>query len=223
MSSGGVWNAAWEARCEQFLAQSGAWGVAHDRLHVLRVVQMARRLAQEESADPDIVLPAAWLHDAVFVPKDSPRRALASRLAAERAAAFLGEAGYSADLIPPIAHAIEAHSFSADIAPRTLEAQVVQDADRLDALGAIGLARTLQVGAALGLPLYHAHEPFPLVRPPDDAVSTVDHFYTKLLHLADTMQTASGRAEAQRRTAFMRAFLAQLADELGVGQGAGDR
>ena len=169
----------------------------------------------EEGARVDVVLPAAWLHDCVHVAKDSPQRAHASRLAADHALRFLESAGYPAAALPAIRHAIEAHSFSAGIAPETLEAKVVQDADRLDALGAIGLARCIAVGAALGRPVYEPNDPFCRERVPDDRGASVDHFYTKLLKLAGTMQTAAGRREAERRTAFLRAFLAQLESEIG--------
>lgn len=206
----------WQARCEAFLAQGAhAADAAHDIAHIRRVVASASALAQAERADLAVVLPAAWLHDCVLVPKDSPLRAQASRMAADAAVQFLREAGYPPELLPAIHHAVEAHSFSAGIAPRSREAQVVQDADRLDALGAIGVARCLMLGGALGRRLYDPAEPFPIQRQPDDLANTVDHFYVKLLRLADTMQTAAGRAEAERRTAFMCGFLDQLALEIG--------
>jgi uncharacterized protein len=181
---------------------------------VLRVVATARRLARLEGARLDVVLPAAWLHDCVVLPKDSPRRAQASRLAAEKAVAFLKESGYRPDCLEPIGHAIEAHSFSAQIRPQTIEARVVQDADRLDAIGAIGVARCLMLGAMMDTPLYDADEPFPTSRAPDDRVAIIDHFYTKLLKLNELMNTAAARSEANRRTRFMNVFLEQLRDEL---------
>lgn len=206
----------WEERCRAFLTERMAGDAAHDHEHTRRVVTNARALAAAEGADLAVVLPAAWLHDCVTVPKDSPQRPLASRLAAEEAAAFLAAAGYPAGLVPAVAHAVAAHSFTAGIAPETAEARVVQDADRLDALGAVGIARCLMLGATMGRPLYDPAEPFPVRRPPDDAVSSIDHFFTKLLRLAATMTTAAGRAEAERRTEVMREYLRQLAHEIGV-------
>lgn len=204
----------WERRFEQFLARADAGGdAAHDLAHIRRVVANAAALADPERADLAVVLPAAWLHDCVVVAKDSPQRARASTLAADAAAEFLRAHGYPADL-GAIHHAIAAHSFSAQIAPRTAEARVVQDADRLDALGAIGIARCLMLGGALGRRLYDPGEPFPIARPPDDLANTVDHFYTKLLRLAGTMTTPAGRAEAEHRTEFMRQFLGQLGAEI---------
>lgn len=203
-----------ERCCREKLAATGG-DAAHDLAHVERVVGNARSLAATEGARLEIVLPAAWLHDCVTVPKDSPQRAAASRLAAAQAVDWLCEWGWAAALRPEIAHAIEAHSFSAGIAPRTIEARVVQDADRLDALGAVGLARCLMLGGAMGRPLYAADDPWCEQRAPDDRTACVDHFYTKLLKLEGTMQTAAGRHEAQRRTVFLRQYLAELKRETG--------
>lgn len=202
-----------ERHCVEELTAMGG-DAAHDLEHVRRVVRNAQELAAAEGANLEIVLPAAWLHDCVTVPKDSPQRAQASRLAAAQAGRWLRAWGWPEDLLPEIAHAIEAHSFSAGIPPRTVEAKVVQDADRLDALGAVGLARCLLLGGALGRPLYVAGDPFCERRPADDSAACVDHFYTKLLKLGDTMQTAGGKAEAGRRTEFLRQFLAELKREI---------
>jgi uncharacterized protein len=206
----------WEPRFEQFLLEDAdpPADPAHDPAHVRRVVRQARRLARAEGAALPVVLPAAWLHDCAQAPKDADERSNASTAAARRARAFLEDAGYPAEHLDAIGHAIEAHSYSAGIAPRTLEAKVVQDADRLDALGAIGIARCFAVGGALGHALCHPTEPLPQHRPADDARFTVDHFYTKLLRLADQMQTEAGRAEAEQRTAFVRGFLEQLESDV---------
>lgn len=203
-----------ERRCREKLAAAGG-DAAHDLAHVARVVRNAQVLATAEGANLDVVLPAAWLHDCVTVAKDSPQRAAASRLAAARALTWLREWGWPEALLPEIAHAIEAHSFSAAITPRTIEAKVVQDADRLDALGAVGLARCLMLGGALGRPLYAAGDPFCERRTPDDTAACIDHFYTKLLKLEATMQTPAGQAEARRRTEYLREFLNELKREIG--------
>ena len=206
----------WEQQFAAFLDEQMATAdSAHDRTHILRVVTMARQLALAEAAQLAVVIPAAWLHDCVIVAKDSPDRHLASQWAAETAVSFLARAGYPSEHLPAIQQAIAAHSFTAAIAPQTLEAKVVRDADRLDALGAIGIARCFVTGAHLGLPLYHSQEPFPLTRPADDRQYSLDHFYVKLLRLAEGMQTAAGRAEAQRRTEFMKRYLAELRREIG--------
>jgi uncharacterized protein len=187
---------------------------AHDTAHLARVVAWAARLAAEEGAAVDVVMPAAWLHDCVHVPVTSPDRPRASVMAGDAAVSFLRRIGYAPDCLDAIHHAISAHSFSAKIAPVSIEARVVQDADRLDAIGAIGVARCLMLGGQLGRTLYDADDPFAQHRAPSDTVSSIDHFYTKLLTLAATMQTNSGRNEAERRTEFMRAYLHQLRTEL---------
>lgn len=208
----------WERRFARFLDRQEQGDAAHDRAHVRRVVAAAKALADEEGAALEVVLPAAWLHDCVAVPKDAPGRSDASAKAATAAGAFLNEAGYSPEHRSAIQHAIEAHSFSAGLAPETLEAKVVQDADRLDALGAVGIARCLMVGGQLGHALYDPDAPFSDERPPheplNDDAYVLDHFYTKLLTLAGTMQTAAGRAEAERRTDFMKAYLHRLRTEI---------
>jgi uncharacterized protein len=204
----------WEPRFIRFIGEQPGSDPGHGLIHLQRVVATALHLAGSEGARAEVVLPAAWLHDCVHVSKDSPDRPRASRLAAAHAVSFLTDAAYPAAALSEIAHAIEAHSYSAGIRPRTIEAQVVQDADRLDALGAIGVARCIAVGAALGRPLYEREDPFCEHRPPDDQGASVDHFYSKLLTLEGTMQTAAGRAEARRRTAFIQAFIAQLRTEI---------
>ena len=189
---------------------------AHDIAHVERVVANARAIAQAEGADLGVVLPAAWLHDCVSLPKNHPERASASRLAAERACDWLRTQGEPEARLQAIGHAITAHSFSAGIPAESLEARVVQDADRLDALGAVGIARCLMVGGAIGRTLYAPDDPFCTARTPDDQSFTLDHFYRKLFRVADTLHTATARQMAAERVRFMRAFLGQLATE-GVG------
>ncbi|MCC7055088.1 MAG: HD domain-containing protein [Gemmatimonadaceae bacterium] len=176
---------------------------------------MARSIATEEGADLDVVMPAAWLHDCVHVAVTSPDRPRASVMAGDMAVTFLRDIGYGdVALLNRVHHAIAAHSFSARIAPLTAEARVVQDADRLDAIGAIGIARCLMLGGQMGRVLYDPADPFAEHRVASDAVSSLDHFYTKLLTLAGTMQTASGRREADRRTAVMQQWLDALRREI---------
>ena len=218
-SEWGKWGKKWEAVfCEFVKVEMQDADPGHDLAHVRRVVNAAILIGETEGASAEVVLPAAWLHDCVVVPKNSPQRSQASRMAAERAADFLGQVGYEGALIPAIEHAIVAHSFSARVTPETLEAKVVQDADRLEAIGALGLARCLMTGGAMGTQLVDAEEPFPVIRMADDAVSSVDHLFVKLLRLPQIMQTAMGKAMAGKRVAFLELFLRELADELYVEQ-----
>ncbi len=187
---------------------------AHDLSHFHRVVKTAKRLAAEERAEVDVVIPAAWLHDLVPVPKNDPRRSQASHLSAQAAVRFLQTINFPLPFYDRIAHAIEAHSFSAQVRPLTIEAQVVQDADRLDALGAIGIARVFATAGLLNRPLYRQEDPFCTDRAPDDAHFTVDHFYKKLLVVCETLQTKSGRAEGVRRRDVLVGYLENLRREV---------
>ncbi len=186
----------------------------HDLSHFERVVANARKICAAEGAREDVVVPAAWLHDFVIVPKNDPRRKEASRLSARGASEFLKSIGYEETLIADIAHAIEAHSYSAGITPRTLEAKIVQDADRLDGLGAIGIARCFTVGGSIGRALYCPEEPFAKERSLDDGRYTLDHFYVKLFKTIEMMHTGSAREEGKRRAETMRGFLGALKSEV---------
>lgn len=187
---------------------------SHDSLHLKRVVAMAKILCQQESANPNIVIPAAWLHDFVVIPKDSPLRKQASRISATRAVDFLERIGYPKEFHAAIAHCIEAHSFSANIATQTLEAAIVQDADRLDALGAIGIARMMIIAGRMKRPLYSEVDPLCQQRAPDDGEYTIDHFYVKLFKIAETLKTKSALAEGARRVQVMKTYLQDLAREI---------
>lgn len=207
-------DAYWSALFLDLLETHAVKDAAHDAGHIRRVVTNARRLSTAEGADWLVVMPAAWLHDCVIVPKSSPDRKQASVIAAREAVAWLEKLGWPHGRLEEIFHAIEAHSFSAGIVPRTLEAKVVQDADRLDALGAAGLTRTLMLGGELKREFYAAVDPFCESRIPDDSVYTLDHLFSKLLTLEGTMQTSSGKLEARQRADFLKVFLVQLRQEI---------
>jgi uncharacterized protein len=211
------WQSEWGQVIERLAREAMiAADAAHGIEHVQRVVGNAIQLSYGTLANPCVVLPAAWLHDSVSVPKNSPDRSRASTLAASHARELLWRVAYPECWIEPIAHCIAAHSFSAGIACQTLEAELVQDADRLEALGAIGIARCLMTGGSMGQRLYHPNDPFPLERPPSDCEQSIDHFFAKLLGLHRTMRTEPGRVEAVRRTRFLVQFLEQLASEIGA-------
>jgi uncharacterized protein len=199
---------------EKFLKENGDFDSSHDVAHTKRVVANAEKIMRFETADNEIVVAAAWLHDCVILPKNHPERKKASRMAAERAVTFLAEEGFPEDKQRGVAHAIEAHSFSGGITPETIEAKIVQDADRLDALGAVGIARCLMVGGQLNRLLYNTDDPFCKTRHPDDLEWTLDHFYTKLFKLPETMNTESARSEARARILFMEKYLEVLRKEI---------
>lgn len=208
------WLAKYEVQFYTFLEAQGYADAAHDLAHIHRVVKIAKQLGAEENAVLAVVVPAAYLHDCVSLPKNHPDRHLASTLAADKAIEFLTSIGYPSKYYEGIHHAIRAHSFSANVAPQSVEAKVVQDADRLDALGAIGIARCLQVSGALNRALYSLDDPFCEEREPDDAHYSIDHFYNKLFRIAQSLNTPSAQLEGIKREKRMRTFLDHLAREI---------
>ncbi len=179
---------------------------SHDFAHILRVLTSCETIGAREGADQAILRPAALLHDIVIVPKNDRGRSEASTLAAEAAKPLLRDCGYGDEAIDRIAAVIVEHSFSKGKAASSIEAAVLQDADRLDSLGAIGLFRTATTGCLMGAAYYNVEDPHAEHRALNDKAYTLDHFETKLLKLPGLMNTATAREEAERRAAFMRIF-----------------
>ncbi|WP_075183544.1 phosphohydrolase [Pantoea sp. 1.19] len=207
----------WQNRFEKWLQE--AWpqaDKAHDVAHLARVWQTAQHIMQHTEANALLVLAGCYFHDVVNLPKDHPQRHLASRLSAEETRRILQQVfpDFPPELREPVAHAVHAHSFSAAVPPLTPEAKIVQDADRLESLGAIGLARVFYVSGALGQALFHPQDPLGHQRELDDSRWALDHFQTKLLRLPDTMQTEEGRRLAQHNADFLVTFMAKLSAEL---------
>ncbi len=188
---------------------------AHDFDHVLRVTDLAVRLAEAEGADVDIVRTAALLHDVGR--KEAEARGLDhAEYAAERAQDIL--AGYPPDQVAAVVEAIRAHRFRAGPSPATLEAQVLSDADKLDAIGAIGVARAFAYGGRAGQRLWApvtedaAHHP---TDQPNQSEHTPVHEYViKLSRFKDLLFTATARQIAVQRHETMRAFFEQLTREV---------
>jgi uncharacterized protein len=187
---------------------------AHDYSHVLRVRDTALRIAAEERVDAEIVEAAALLHELFYVPKGSVEAHRSGELCAQKARALLNGVGFPSERIEAVCECIRVHAFSAGLEAATQEARVLQDADRLDAIGAIGVARCFATCATMKRPFYSPGDPFCRSREPDDKKWGVDHFYRKLLRIEQGLHTETARAMAKERTAFMRAFLGQLEKEI---------
>lgn len=187
---------------------------SHDRLHIERVFKLACLLQEKEGGDLDIIIPASLMHDYCPTEKDSSNRKFASQVSADEAVDFLASLGLKEHCLAGIHHAIVAHSFSAKIEPKTLEAKIVQDADRLDALGSVGIGRTFSVGARFKSRFYHESDPWGEHRELDDRSHTLDHFFVKLLKLADSLQTKTAKELAIPRMKIMKLFLDHLKEEL---------
>ena len=196
--------------------------LAHDLDHVLRVYRWAVRLAAEAGADPDLAGAAALVHDLVNVPKESPQRAMGSTLSAAAGAEVLPRAGYSEAEVTAVVEAVRTCSWSRGRPPSSALGAVLQDADRLDAIGAIGIARNFACAQAMSSRgvagrFYHPEDPLGQTdRALDDRRNAADHYAIKLLRLAQTMHTPTAKAEANRRHAFLKTFLAQLSAEVAL-------
>jgi uncharacterized protein len=186
----------------------------HDLHHCLRVALWTIRIGGE-GIDWRRAVAAALLHDIVNPPKNSPDRARASGLSADEARRLLPGLGFDAEAIEDIALAIRDHSFSRGAVPERPLGQALQDADRLEALGTLGVLRTVSTGARMGSRYFDPEDPWAEHRPLDDKAQMVDHFFTKLFRLPGTMNTQAGREEAERRARYMEQFLDQLGSEIG--------
>jgi uncharacterized protein len=203
----------------------------HDFSHTERVAKLGYKLFRQEvmalenreltQDEKDSIFAAALLHDCVPIPKNSPLRKESSRICSEKAFEILskqklsnGEKAWSADWIHEISQAILDHSFSSKRIPGSLLGECLQDADRLEALGAIGLYRTIATGVSMGAKLFDPIDPWAENRALDDQRFSLDHFYTKLFKLTETFCTQSGKIEANRRTKFLEKFVEQLKLEL---------
>jgi uncharacterized protein len=187
---------------------------AHDFNHVMRVYKNAQKLCKKENANNKLVLSAALLHDIISYPKSDKLSKSSSLKSAEESKKILKKLDFSEKEIQIISEAIRDHSFSQGKTPKTLEGKILQDADRLDAIGAIGIARVFAVGGSEKRPLYEKGDPFCKTRIPDDKTWTLDHFYKKLLKLESQMNTKYAKIEAKKRTKVLKNFLSELKREL---------
>jgi uncharacterized protein len=187
---------------------------AHDFEHIMRVYKNAQKICKKEKGNQKLILCATLLHDIVSYPKSDKRSKLSSIHSAKKSEQILKKYDFTTEEITIISNAIRDHSFSQNKVPSTLEGKILQDADRLDAIGAIGIARVFATGGSLKRPFYNIDDPFCKARKPDDKTWTIDHFYQKLLNLESHMNTKSGKIEAKKRTKVLREFLKQLKQEL---------
>ncbi len=187
---------------------------AHDFEHVMRVYKNAQKICNTEKANKNLVLIAVLLHDIVSYPKSDKRSKTSSIKSADKSREVLEKYNLSKENIKIISDAINDHSFSQNKIPVTIEGKILQDADRLDALGAIGIARVFATGGSLNRPFYNIDDPFCKKRIPNDQIWTVDHFFQKLLKLESLMNTKSGKVEAKKRTKILKEFLNQLTQEI---------
>jgi len=183
---------------------------AHDFEHVMRVYHNAERICKNENGNKKLILSAVLLHDIIKInnQKDS---ALQSAKLSEK---ILKENYFLDDEITIISDAIKEHSFSKGKIPSTLEGKILQDADRLDAIGAIGLARVFSFSGSNNRPFYDPKDPFSKNRSINDNKWAIDHFYEKLLTLEQKMNTKTGKSIAKKRTKILKNFLKEIKNEI---------
>ncbi|CAN5187990.1 phosphohydrolase [soil metagenome] len=207
----------WEQRFTAWWHQRPVDDGAHDLAHFRRVWHAAKCIASLETEPADLftLLTAAYFHDLVSLPKNHPERSQSSWYSAEKTEEVLKTdfPDFPMGKLPCVKHAIHAHSFSAQVTPTTVEAKILQDADRMEALGAIGIARTFYVSGQMNRAMFHPDDPLAESRPLDDLTYALDHFQVKLFKLPDLMNTAAGKQMAVDKVAFVREFMIRMAAE----------
>lgn len=188
---------------------------SHDFQHILRVTNMAQKIAEIEGADLDVVIAAALFHDSVVYPKNSPQ----SKNETEESAEYVEEVlksfyEYPQDKIEKVKTCIRQCSFSKGIIPDLLEAKILQDADRLEATGAISIMRTFSSGGQMNRQFYLPEDPFHEKSGLVPFSSNLELFYKRLLVVEKGMYTELAKKIAKRRTEFLEAFLAEFRLEL---------
>jgi uncharacterized protein len=215
--------ASWHSKLAAMAADSAGTDGAHDSAHLERVWRNAQALlAHHPEADRLVVLAASYLHDLVNLPKNDPERDQASRRSAQLARQQLAGIGFPLDKLDAVVHAIEAHSFSAAIRAETIEAKIVQDADRLDGLGLVGLARMFYIAGRMESALAHPTDPLGQHRAHDDRRYSLDHIVVKLCKLPDMMQLDAARELGRERLDTLLAFRTAFAAEWSGAPGARD-
>lgn len=186
---------------------------SHDWHHVLRVRNTALDLAERENANPRILDHAAVLHDIGRAREDRGKIDDHARWSAEEARGLLEDRGYDNTLVDAITHCIRSHRYSNDVEPESREAKILCDADNLDALGAIGVARTFAYSGEQHRPLADGDCP-PEADDTEVGRTGLNHLVKKILTLRDRMYTPSGRELAEKRHRVVEDFVEQLRDEI---------
>lgn len=187
---------------------------AHDWAHIGRVASTAKKISEGLGVNLECVLAGVYCHDLVNLPKDHPDRKNASTLSAQEAEPLLRKSGFTEDEIGLIKKAVVEHSFSKGLKPSCLEAAIVQDSDRLDALGAIGILRCAAVNTQMKSTFYDPFDPLAEIRDLDDKTFMLDHYFVKLFKLPEMMNTEAGRKLGEERVEYMKDFVQTLMREI---------
>lgn len=186
---------------------------SHDFNHVLRVLNLAKLIGRQEKADLDILVPAAIFHDIIVYRKDDPKSKCETDESAKFAEYILKNIKlYPQHKIKSVAECIKQCSFSKGIKATTLESKILQDADRLEATGAISIMRTFSSGGQMNRHFYNPENPFGKNNTTKE--TNLDLFFNRLLVVEKQMHTSIAKNIAEKRTYFVNHFLEQLEMEL---------
>jgi len=174
--------------------------------HVMRVYNLCMKIGKREGADLEVLKIASLLHD-IGVWKDRKNH---EKVGAEMAKKILKD--YDKEKRENVIHCIEFHRFSKGLKPKTLEAKILQDADRLDVLGAIGIGSVFTYSGFFNRPIYSPDKKISTVYR-GDSETTIDHFYEKILKIKDTLNTKTAREIAEHRHEFVLLFLKEFFEE----------
>lgn len=190
---------------------------SHDFSHAHRVLLNAEQISKSEGGDLEIIIPAALFHDLVVYPKNHPHSKFAPQESANLAKEILAnKVNFPPEKIAKVQKAIIEHSFSNGLKPSTLESQIIQDADKLEATGAISIMRTFSSTGQMQREFYNIEDPFCETHTPDPFQYGLDLFYERLLRVENLMNTKTGQRLTQERTKFLHFFLNELKSELNI-------
>lgn len=188
---------------------------SHDINHALRVLAISEKIATAENADFDIVIPSALFHDIISYPKNHHKRLHSSKESAEFAKRILKNIeSFPEDKIGKVYESINLCSFTKGLKPNFLEGKILQDADSLEATGAVSIMRTFSSAGIMNKTFYDISDPFCKKRKPDDNKYALDLFFTRLLVVQSRLHTKTAKNIAKNRANFLKAFLEELKVEL---------
>lgn len=186
----------------------------HDITHTLRVKDLCLYIAGIEGGDVEILEACALLHDIGRAEEIKNPGTDHAFISAQMAPGILKAARFPAHKIESVIYSIINHRYSLQVTPTTLEARILQDADRLDISGAIGIAMTFAYSGAYRHMLYHPDDPMCEKHKPDDNKYAMDHILSKLIQLPASMHTNTARRMANERKAFLLSFIDQFKQEI---------
>ena len=187
---------------------------AHDFAHIIRVYKNAEKICKTENANKKLVLASVLLHDIVKKSSLDKRPDSSADLSAKKASLILKKLKFSENDIVVISEAIRNHSFTKKKISKNIEGKILQDADRLAAIGAIGIARVFSVSGAKNRQFYEPNDPFSRTRKLNDKKWALDHFFKKLFLLEKMMNTKTGKIEAKKRIRVLENYLTALKKEI---------